>query len=108
VCVCVCVCVCTEILTFLMSSVHLRVGKKLEGEVTWPSQTGQHFTRTLMQHGTHTSPHTAEGERDRGRERERERGQQSDITARQHMVRGDTEAGSRLMELCGRSPEARG
>lgn len=54
-----------EALTFLKSSVHLRVGEKLEGEVTWPWQTGQHFTQTLMQHGTHTSPHTAEKERGR-------------------------------------------
>lgn len=66
-------------LTFLKSSVHLRVGEKLEGEVTWPWQTGQHFTQTLMQHGTRTSPHTAEerkeGEREeRGGERKRERG----------------------------------
>lgn len=72
------VCVLSSVLTFLKSSVHLRVGEKLEGEVTWPWQTGQHFTPTLMQHGACSSPHTAQRERD--------------ITARQHMVHGDTEA----------------
>ncbi len=72
-CVCVCACVLRSVLTFLKSSVHLRVGEKLEGEVTWPWQTGQHFTQTLMQHGTHTSPHTAEREREREKVRERER-----------------------------------
>ena len=109
VCVCVCVCLCarvlTSVLTFLKSSVHLRVGEKLEGEVTWPWQTGQHFTQTLMQHGTHTSPHTAERKR---RERERDRGERLDITARQHMARGNTEAEFGLIELSCCSLEEQG
>lgn len=69
------VCVPRSVLTFLKSSVHLRVGEKLEGEVTWPWQTGQHFTPTLMQHGTRTSPHTAERRREGGSEGWRERGE---------------------------------
>lgn len=67
-CVHVCAYICKLVLTFLKSSVHLRVGKKLEGEVTWPWQTGQHLTHTLtllVQHGTHTPPHTAKRQRER-------------------------------------------
>lgn len=100
-CDCDFVCVLRSVLTFLQSSVHLRVREKLEGEVTWPWQTGQHFTQTLMQHGTHTSPHTAQREGERG-------GERSDITARQHMVRGDTEPGSGLIEVWSCSLEAWG
>lgn len=100
------VCVLRSVLTFLKSSVHLRVGEKLEGEVTWPWQTGQHFTPTLMQHGTRTSPHTAERGREGGK------GGRERSAVRHHCkaatVHGDTDAGSGLIELRGLSPEAHG
>ncbi len=88
-------CVCFVFaLTFLKSSVHLRVGVELKREITWPWQTGQHLIHTpthslthahthththtlththphshtqllLEQHGPHIPPHTVEKKRER-------------------------------------------